>query len=247
VKLSVSAGFSSVQKVDEAAEEGASSNQTVSNKESARAEPVVLVSEITVLPLSAAEINSCGAKAAACSRLFALAAKGAGGAKANGAHPKASFQAPRGAVLPFGCMEAAVEAAGKSSAFVDLLQVIETAAIGPELDKACVDMQALLSAKCQPSSEVVARLQDEVRDARVVIARSSASVEDLAGLSGAGLYESVPNLDATNAAALAQGVADVWASLFSRRAVLSRRAAAIQQRDASMAVLVQVCKPSCSQ
>ena len=42
---------------------------------------------------------------------------------------------------------------------------------------------------------------------------------------GAGLYESIPNVDSTDAAAVQAAVAGVWASLFSRRAVLSRHAA----------------------
>lgn len=58
-----------------------------------------------------------------------------------------------------------------------------------------------------------------------LIARSSANVEDLAGLSGAGLYDSVGNVPAGDAGALGAAVARVWASLYTRRAVLSRRAA----------------------
>jgi hypothetical protein len=58
-----------------------------------------------------------------------------------------------------------------------------------------------------------------------LIARSSANVEDLAGLSGAGLYDSVGNVPAGDAAALGAAVARVWASLYTRRGVLSRRAA----------------------
>lgn len=42
---------------------------------------------------------------------------------------------------------------------------------------------------------------------------------------GAGLYESIPNVDSGDAAAVQGAVAGVWASLFSRRAVLSRHAA----------------------
>lgn len=41
-----------------------------------------------------------------------------------------------------------------------------------------------------------------------------------------------------DAEALGRAVAEVWASLYTRRAVLSRRAAGVGQRDASMAVLV---------
>lgn len=102
---------------------------------------------------------------------------------------------------------------------------------------------------------------------RNVIVRSSSNVEDLAGMSGAGLYDSIGNVavrcvlhtrgwvtnttptNTTNRAnqkkhphsnpeALGSAVAEVWASLYTRRAVLSRRAAGVGQRDASMAVLV---------
>lgn len=58
-----------------------------------------------------------------------------------------------------------------------------------------------------------------------VIVRSSANVEDLAGMSGAGLYDSIPNVPAADAGALGKAIAEVWASLYTRRAVLSRRAA----------------------
>ena len=62
-------------------------------------------------------------------------------------------------------------------------------------------------------------------DGATLIARSSANVEDLAGLSGAGLYDSIGNVPAGDADALGAAVARVWASLYTRRAVLSRRAA----------------------
>jgi len=58
-----------------------------------------------------------------------------------------------------------------------------------------------------------------------LIARSSANVEDLAGLSGAGLYDSIGNVPAGDTRALGAAVVAVWASLYTRRGVLSRRAA----------------------
>lgn len=72
-----------------------------------------------------------------------------------------------------------------------------------------------------------------------LICRSSANVEDLAGMSGAGLYESVPNVPSDRPQDVAAAIAEVWASLHTRRAVLSRRAAGVRQADACMAVLVQ--------
>ena len=46
-----------------------------------------------------------------------------------------------------------------------------------------------------------------------------------AGMSGAGLYESVPNVPVDRPEDVSAAVAAVWASLFTRRAILSRRAA----------------------
>ena len=44
-------------------------------------------------------------------------------------------------------------------------------------------------------------------------------------MSGAGLYESIANIQASDAGALSAAIAEVWASLYTRRAVLARRAA----------------------
>lgn len=58
-----------------------------------------------------------------------------------------------------------------------------------------------------------------------MIVRSTANVEDLAGMSGAGLYDSIPNVALSSAGAFEKALTGVWASLYTRRAVLSRRAA----------------------
>jgi phosphoglucan, water dikinase len=71
-----------------------------------------------------------------------------------------------------------------------------------------------------------------------LIVRSSANV-DLAGMSAAGLYESIPNVSLCDSSAFGDAVGQVWASLYTRRAILSRRAAGVPQRDAKMAILVQ--------
>lgn len=71
-----------------------------------------------------------------------------------------------------------------------------------------------------------------------LICRSSANVEDLEGLSGAGLYDSIGNVDPTPEA-VALGLKRVWASLYTRRAVASRAAAGVGQASARMGVLVQ--------
>ena len=66
--------------------------------------------------------------------------------------------------------------------------------------------------------------------------RSTGNAKDLAGLSAAGLYDSVSNVDPHDHDVLGAAVAEVWASLFTTRAVGSRAAAGVGQRDAAMAV-----------
>lgn len=58
-------------------------------------------------------------------------------------------------------------------------------------------------------------------------------------MSAAGLYESVANVSAAEGAALQSALCTVWASLFSRRAILARKVAGIPQVR-----LVECRKPS---
>jgi phosphoglucan,water dikinase len=48
------------------------------------------------------------------------------------------------------------------------------------------------------------------------------------GMSGAGLYDSIPNVRASEEA-FGAAVAEVWGSLYTRRAVITRRAAGVRQ------------------
>ena len=74
---------------------------------------------------------------------------------------------------------------------------------------------------------------------QLLMLRSSANVEDLAGLSGAGLYDSITNVRRDDPESIERALKKVWASLFSRRAMLARASLGIHPKDAHMAVLVQ--------
>ena len=63
-------------------------------------------------------------------------------------------------------------------------------------------------------------------------------------MSAAGLYESIVGVDAADIDAVQRAIADVWASLYSRRAVLARRTAGVKQSDARMAVFAQELSPN---
>lgn len=189
-----------------------------------KASDIAMVQAPTMLPVTEATQANAGAKAHVCGVLGRLAK---------------DYMTPRGAVLPFGNMELVLNSRGVKAEYSSCLDVLERAPVGTELDDACANMQQLLSG-CPPTDTVLQQLQTELKGAEVVIARSSANVEDLAGLSGAGLYESVPNLTLADKGSIGSGIAQVWGSLYSRRAVLSRRQAGVSQSDACMAVLVQV-------
>ncbi|KAK4490089.1 hypothetical protein RD792_000745 [Penstemon davidsonii] len=189
-----------------------------------------------VILLEDANLQSSGAKATACGRLASLAA--ASNKVYNDQGVPASFNVPTGAVIPFGSMETALERDGSSESFKSLIEKIETAEIDGELDKLCNELQQLISSLLLPK-EIVETLSKLFPENSRLIVRSSANVEDLAGMSAAGLYESIPNVSPSNPIVFGQAIARVWASLYTRRAVLSRRSAHVPQKEAVMAILVQ--------
>lgn len=151
----------------------------------------------------------------------------------------ASFRVPEGVVIPFGSMELALEQSKSMDTFISLVEQIEIGRIeGSELDKLCGQLQELISS-LQPPKNIIESIERIFPSNARLIVRSSANVEDLAGMSAAGLYESIPNVSPSNPTVFANAVARVWASLYTRRAVLSRRAAGVSQKEATMAVLVQ--------
>eukprot|EP00922_Rhytidocystis_sp_ex-Travisia-forbesii_P037378 GHVS01055702.1.p1 GENE.GHVS01055702.1~~GHVS01055702.1.p1 ORF type:complete len:1201 (+),score=196.45 GHVS01055702.1:88-3603(+) len=158
-----------------------------------------------------------------------------------------AFKAPRSLCVPFGSLAMAIGAAGKLEEFDSLRSSIE--AIEDinqqtvEIDGLCLSLEQLIRSACSSTNSCLDYLEAELAAAvspeKRLMLRSSANVEDLAGLSAAGLYESVPNVDARNSLGLRRALADVWASLYTRRAVVSRRLAVIDEFATDMAVLVQ--------
>ncbi|GAB2267190.1 Phosphoglucan, water dikinase, chloroplastic [Dionaea muscipula] len=191
-----------------------------------------------IIELENADAETCGAKAAACSRLEALSQ--VSNKVYNELGVPASFKVPRGAVIPFGSMESALEASGSMQIFTSYIQQLETAVVGDDgsLDRLCTQLQQLISSLHPPKQVIDSVAKLFPTNARLIV-RSSANVEDLAGMSAAGLYDSIPNVGPSNPVVFGSAVGRVWASLYTRRAVLSRRAAGVPQRAAAMAILVQ--------
>ncbi|KAM7279208.1 hypothetical protein ACFE04_006342 [Oxalis oulophora] len=190
-----------------------------------------------IIQLADADAQSSGAKAASCGRLATLAASSDKVSNEQGV--PATFSVPTGAVIPFGSMELALKQSKTMDKFNSLLSQIETASLEDgKLDALCSQLQELICSVNIPENSIDSIAKIFPNSARLIV-RSSANVEDLAGMSAAGLYDSIPNVSPSNPKAFAKAVSQVWASLYTRRAVLSRRAARVAQKDASMAVLVQ--------
>ncbi|KAL0856219.1 hypothetical protein Bca101_061372 [Brassica carinata] len=189
-----------------------------------------------IIELADSDASTSGSKAAACGLLASLAAASTRVDSENGA--PASFKVPAGVVIPFGSMEQAVKQSNSEEKFASLLEKLETARPeGGELDNICDQIHEVMKS-LQVPKETINTISKAFPKARLIV-RSSASVEDLAGMSAAGLYESIPSVSPSDPLVFSDSVCQVWASLYTRRAVLSRRAAGVSQKEATMAVLVQ--------
>ncbi|GJS18940.1 phosphoglucan, water dikinase, chloroplastic [Tanacetum coccineum] len=178
-----------------------------------------------IIPPVDADVQTSGAKAASCGTLASLAAISAKVKSDQGV--LASFNVPNGAVIPFGTMELAIKENKSTEAFESLLEHIEIAKLdGRELDKLCNELQNLITTVKLPNQIIQSLGKLFENNARLII-RSSANVEYLARMSVAGLYDSIPNATLSNPDNFGNTVCRVWASLYTRRAVLSRRFAGV--------------------
>ena len=76
------------------------------------------------------------------------------------------------------------------------------------------------------------------KDALVAV-RSSSTLEDLKNMAGAGLFDSILNVPLSNMSALRKAIVNVWLSLFTERAIISRKQYGISSESAHMSVLIQ--------
>jgi hypothetical protein len=85
---------------------------------------------------------------------------------------------------------------------------------------------------------VIARIGVTLRGSAKVRLRSSTNAEDLAGFSGAGLYQST-RVDPGNRADVERGLREVWASVWGWEAFVERDWYGIDHKKVAMAILVQ--------
>jgi len=181
-----------------------------------------------VVTCSKATEATCGAKCAASGEILAIVE----------AQKSTDFVAPPGCALPFGLMmQAAKPSWSKYSEAAAAFDVKATK--GETADELAGDLRAFIASEWKVDDATVASIQKHFPPSAKVMVRSSANCEDLQKVSGAGLYDSIANVEAGDKAAVAKAVSLVWQSLWTKRAALSRRAAGMKHTDAAMGVLVQ--------
>ena len=192
----------------------------------AKAHPL---SRRTTIPLAEATLAIAGGKADGLRRLAELSRR-----------PDALFKTPPALVVPFGVLRSALDSwPGVRTEYQDGVATLEQSLAPGQAQEKSEEISArlreLVCRLAVPEQITAAVAATFGPDARLM-ARSSANCEDLAHLAGAGLYESVANVAV---AELGAAIGRVWASLWSRRAALSRAQAGIPADAVEMAVVIQ--------
>jgi phosphoglucan,water dikinase len=226
ITLDVTTETMSTTKIGEKTATSKSTPQLVADL--SKASSVIDLVELHDMGLSAS-MRMAGSKSAMCAQLSAIAARSAKGYE---------FKAPEGVALPFGAMEIACAAMGKLEQLETMIDRLADVNEAAEMKASCDAIQDLIRS-VRPSDETLDAISNKFSSGARVMVRSSANVEDLEGMSAAGLYDSIANVDAGSRDALGVAIAEVWASLFTTRAVASRASAGVHHLGAHMCVLVQ--------
>ncbi len=145
------------------------------------------------------------------------------------------FRTAPGFVIPFGVMEASLSAeTGLENEYRQLVsglnshrQKVFTGTAGR--------LQDIINHLEVPDEIVSGVIKEFLPDERLIV-RSSSNCEDMERFAGAGLYDSVANVAPSD---VAIAIRKVWASLWTKRAVMNRRNTGISHDRALMAVLIQ--------
>jgi len=150
---------------------------------------------------------------------------------------KSGFKAPTGLAIPFGVMTSAVYNKSIDELVEKLKQALEK---GSKIDDFVPKLRQAVEACTVPKAVIDDIAKGLPKGTQRVAVRSSANSEDLEGVSGAGLHDSVLGVSATDPEELEKAVQTVWSSMFTLRAIQSRYAAGMPLfRGVAMGVLIQ--------
>eukprot|EP00347_Sterkiella_histriomuscorum_P002420 403368223 len=103
-------------------------------------------------------------------------------------------------------------------------------------------LNAIYSSKQDLLDGIADNVQEALKDLpqdTLVAVRSSSTLEDLSKMAGAGLFDSYLNITLGDREQLINSITDVWLSLFTERAIISRKQYNIPSSQAQMSVLIQ--------
>jgi len=168
---------------------------------------------------------------------LADAAAAGGKAASLGELARAGIPVPRGYVITAEAFSLAMAALDPSGALVQELEELPSAEVGA-IARVAAGLRARITAAPLPAdtaTQITAAYQD--LDAAAVAVRSSATMEDNAEASFAGLQDTY--LAVRGADAVLDRVRSCWASLYNDESVAYRRRIGLSERGLAMAVVVQ--------
>lgn len=207
---------------------------------SATLNPRLISDGVECVRLAEAVAERAGRKAATCGDLTRIAAR-----------PGSGFTALDGVVVPFGAMESRLRECGRWSTYQNAIAAVDAATRAgspPDIERACDGVRDVVTdAGCslELAATICAGFFESQLGTGLLAVRASANVDDPAQMSGCGGHVSVVGVQANSCAAVAEAIAQVWASLFTPEAVQTRAAAGVgASADAHMAVVVQEMAPA---
>ncbi|NVM20951.1 MAG: TIM barrel protein [Desulfobacterales bacterium] len=226
--LEVSAENVNVEIWAGSADGGVSDGKRKDRLRQAEVPDVLLSSERRLLSLDEVTLATAGCKANAARRIEELSRFEAAG-----------FAAPPGLVIPFGVMEDSLHAAADLEAEYRALAGRLNELPQKEFVDSLKRLQDIIG-KLQVPDEIVSGVVEKFTPKERLMVRSSANCEDLEGLSGAGLYDSVANVSPPE---VDRAVHEVWSSLWTGRAATNRKKLGIPHERVYMSVLIQPMLP----
>lgn len=151
-----------------------------------------------------------------------------------------SFTVPKACCITHAAFIGQQKKAGKK--YKAVVKKYETASKkGDEvhMKAAAAEARAFIEKNFVLSSGVIGEVQKLLGNSKRVMVRSSANAEDLATMSGAGLYDSLANIKVSNTKELTEAVIRVWGSVWTARAGSSRVTCGVSHQAVSMGVLLQ--------
>lgn len=145
------------------------------------------------------------------------------------------FKTPPGLVIPFGVMEESLRSTPTlESKFNNLVNGFEMLQLSDFME--ALKQLRMLIGQLKVHDEILSSVREKFTNNGRLMVRSSSNCEDIKEMAGAGLYDSFANVPPDDADT---AIRNVWASLWTKSAVMSRRHFCIPHNKACMAVLIQ--------